>query len=181
MIPTLKRAVLRLLAVGLMASVGLAQSYCDCTPGLGPCGNDVGAGLHGGCINSTGARAFLGPIGSTSVSVDDLIFVANQMPASQPVMLFMGPVAAQLPFGDGLLCVGPGATGLGRFSTKQTSVVGTANWGPGLVAYTKANFPSTSWIKPGQTWHFQAWYRDIDGPCGQGTNLTNGLAMTFVP
>lgn len=177
MIPTMIRAVLRLLAVGLVTSVALAQSYCDCTSGLGPCGNDVGAGLHGGCINSTGARGFLGPIGSTSVDSDDLIFVANQMPATQPVMLIMGPQAAQLPFGDGLLCVGPGATGFARFSHKSISAFGTANWGPGLVGYAKANFPTDSWIKPGQTWHFQAWFRD---PV-QSFNLSDAVSVTFVP
>ncbi len=181
MIHTSIRALQRLLAVGLFASVGLAQSYCNCTPGLGPCGNDIGAGLIGGCINSTGARAFLGPIGSTSVGTDDMIFVATQMPATLPVMLVMGPESVQLPFGDGLLCVGPGSTGLERFTPKSISNFGTSNWGPGLVGYAKANFPSDSWIKAGQTWHFQAWYRDLDGPCNQGTNLTNGLTLTFVP
>ena len=36
-------------------------------------------------------------------------------------------------------------------------------------------------VMPGDTWHFQRWYRDPAGPCGSGFNLTNGLALTFVP
>lgn len=180
MIPTLIRAARRAFVAGLFASAGFAQSYCDCLPGLGPCGNDGGTALHGGCFNSTGKRAFLGPIGTTSVSVDDLIFVANQMPAAVPVVLIMGPESVQLPFGDGLLCVGAGTVGYSRYTPKATSAVGTATWGPQLVEWGEANFPMNAWIDAGETWHFQAWFRDVDGPCGKGVNLTNGLALTYV-
>lgn len=181
MIPTLTRAAWRALATGLLACAAFAQSYCDCSVGKGPCGNDGGSALHGGCFNSTGKRAFLGPIGSTSASVDDLILVTNQMPAAMPVVLIMGPEGVQLPFGDGLLCVGAGTLGYSHYTPKTTTAVGTANWGPKLVLFGKQNFPSDSWIHPGETWHFQAWYRDIGGPCGTGINLTNGLALTYVP
>lgn len=180
-IPTLQRAAWRCFVAGLLACAASAQTYCNCLPGLGPCGNDGGSALNGGCSNSTGKGAFLGPIGTTSVSVDDLIFVANQMPAAVPVVLIMGPEGVQLPFGDGLLCVGAGSVGFSRYTPKATSAVGTATWGPQLISWGEANFPSEAWIDPGETWYFQAWFRDIGGPCGTGLNLTNGLGLTYVP
>lgn len=180
LIPTFTRAVRRCIVAGLLASAATAQSYCDCVEGLGPCGNDGGTALHGGCFNSTGKRAFMGPIGTMSVSIDDLIFVANQMPASTPVVLIMGPESLKAPFGDGLLCVGAGTMGYWRYTAKSTTAVGTATWGPQLCAWGKDNFPVEGWIHPGETWHFQAWFRDPDGPCGGGLNLTNGLTLTYV-
>lgn len=180
-IPTFTRAVRTCIVAGLLAAAASAQSYCDCDPGLGPCGNDGGTALHGGCFNSTGQRAFMGPIGTMSVSIDDLIFVANQMPASTPVVMVMGPESALAPFGDGLLCVGAGTLGYLRYTPKTTTAVGTATWGPKLCSWGQSNFPPEAWIDPGETWYFQAWFRDPEGPCGAGLNLTNGLALTYVP
>lgn len=180
-IPTSLHAAWRCIVVGLLACAASAQSYCDCTAALAPCGNLVGGALHGGCTNSTGKRAFLGPIGTLSISIDDMIFVANQMPSVMPVVLMMGPEGVQTPFGDGVLCVGPGTSGYARYTAKVTTAVGTATWGPQLIAWGKANFPPESWINPGETWHYQAWFRDPFGPCGSGVNLTNGLALTYVP
>lgn len=180
-IHTLKRALGLLIAAGLLSAVAAAQSYCECSPGLGPCGNDAGSSLPGGCWNSLQAKGFMGPIGSTSVSADDLLFTSFNFPAKSPLLLFMGPEPVQRPFGDGLLCVGPGSVGYSNFAPKFSSAIGNAVWGPGIAGYAKSHFPQAAWIQPGQTWYFQVWYRDPMGPCGEGSNLTNGLGMTFTP
>jgi hypothetical protein len=44
-------------------------------------------------------------------------------------------------------------------------------YGPGLAA-------QYGW-SVGQTVYFQGWYRNVQGPCGSGFNLTNGLQVTF--
>ena len=93
----------------------------------------------------------------------------------------MGPESMLLPFGDGLLCVGAGITGYWRYTPKATTGVGTATWGPELCSWGHSNFPPDAWINPGETWHVQAWFRDPNGPCGAGLNLTNGLTLTYVP
>jgi len=37
-------------------------------------------------------------------------------------------------------------------------------------------------IHPGETWHFQAWFRDGNGsPCGGLSNLSSAYSVTFTP
>jgi len=177
---------LRALAVLACATVLLtagarADVYCECTPTTSPCGNYSPDFLPSGCTNSTGQRAFLGAIGSTSVSSDDLVLSSFGMPGGTASVLLMGGAARSLPFGDGLLCVGPGSKGVFFFPLQQVGATGFVGAGPGLIHLAKASFPAAGWIHSGETWYFQRWYRDPTGPCGSGSNLTNGLALTFTP
>ncbi len=96
-------------------------------------------------------------------------------------IVFMGSSAQQLLVGDGQLCVGPGNTGMFRFAPQDSGSEGVVTLGPGIAAYTYANFPAAGQIQAGQTWYFQTWYRDPAGPCGTGFNLTNGLKVDFKP
>jgi hypothetical protein len=82
--------------------------------------------------------------------------------------------------GDGKRFVAPGASGLFRFGAQPVAGDGRAMLGPGIVAASQA-FPSAGVIQAGSTWNFQFWYRDLQGPCGTGTNVTNGLSVAFVP
>ena len=91
-----------------------------------------------------------------------------------------GADSSSLPFGDGRLCVGSGATGVFRLLPPKPSGPGGVMTWSGLVAMTQSN-PPVGQIAPGQTWYFQAWYRDPSGPCGSGFNLSNGLQVTFTP
>ena len=36
-------------------------------------------------------------------------------------------------------------------------------------------------LLPGDTWHFQLWFRDPSGPGGTGSNLSDALTATFCP
>ena len=111
---------------------------------------------------------------------DDLKVSARQLPASAfgyfiasttPGSVF--PVSNSV----GTLCVigsiGPGVGG------------GTVNSGPDGFFYGSVDLNAmpqpvgTVMVQPGDTWHFQAWYRDafIGIPI---SNLTDGLALTFL-
>ena len=160
--------------------VGRPVAYCFGEPLACPCSNPGGAGE--GCRNSTGAGAIIDAIGSTSVASDDLVLLATQVPAFQFGVFIVGGGTNNLPFGDGLRCVAPGTSGLNRFNPPNPSgPTGTMTRGPGLVAYS-SNFPIAGHIAAGNTYYFQAWFRDpFSGPCGFGWNLTNGLEVTFVP
>lgn len=148
--------------------------YCD-GDGSGtpcPCGNNAGA--NDGCMNSTGNGAELVPGGSPSLAADDLRFQVVDLPATQPVLLFAGLNAVNggqgLPLADGLRCAG-GA--IQRIGVHTSSVQGEALWDPGVLG-------GHGWSS-GTTVHFQAWYRDPNGPCGSGSNLTNGVAVSVQP
>jgi hypothetical protein len=93
----------------------------------------------------------------------------------------MGPGQTQSPFGDGQRCVFGGATGLSRFPIRNSGPGGTITEGPGIVAFSHANFTPANHIQAGQTLNFQHWHRDVLGPCGSSFNLTNAVAVTFAP
>jgi len=152
------------------------QPFCFCAAGA-PCGNEDPSA---GCANSTGAGALLAHMGSTSVTSDDLVLTTTGLPANQFGLLFMGSGELELPFGDGLLCVGPGSTGGFRFPPRSSGPDGSFSEGP-VVGFTHANFPPSGRILTGQTWSFLAWYRDPTGPCGAAFNVSHGLRATFEP
>ncbi len=154
-----------------------ATQFCSC-PSSGPCGNNDG---HGGCLNSVGEGAVLAACGTGSVTSDDLQLEARWLPSGTLTMLFMGTTEVQVPFGDGLLCVNAGNEGLFRFPVRTSSHDGVVAYGPGLAGWTQLNHPPAGWLQAGQTWSFQARFRDPLGPCGTDTNLTNAVRVSFVP
>jgi hypothetical protein len=132
-----------------------------------PCGNqDVDAG----CANSTGSGALLRSHGSNQLDRDDLSFTASELPAHQPALLITGSVSTPpVVLGDGMRCIGGS---LVRLEVASSSGSGTASYGPGLAATLGAS--------PGDTLHFQVWYRDPVGVCGTGFNASSGLSIVFL-
>jgi hypothetical protein len=151
------------------------HQYCSC-PQQGPCLNHDD---HGGCQDSTGKGAVLQACGTSSVARDDLGMEARWMPKKVVGLVIMGPRPDETPYGDGILCVGAGDKGLFRFPAGNSGPEGVITLGPGIVAQTHANFPAAGQIKAGDIWYFQAWFRDPNGPCGSGFNLSNGLKVEF--
>ena len=143
---------------------GPGVAYCF---GAGcPCSNpDPDAG----CRNSTGQGASLASHGSNALALDDLWFTASQLPPKQLVMLVAALDADDAPFGGGLRCIAGAETRLGL---RSSDAGGDADWGPGLAG--------TIGAEAGETRYFQAWYRDLDGPCGSGFNATQALAIVFL-
>jgi hypothetical protein len=128
-------------------SVG--TSYCASTP------------------NSTGGAAEIAALGSASLADDHFVLRAAPVP-DQPFLFFVGPDAAQLPFGNGTLCVGGGLQRL---------------LPPGLptgdVALRCVDLAAAGITTPG-THRFQCWFRDpVAG--GAGFDLSDGLEVVFVP
>ncbi|MCK6449094.1 MAG: FG-GAP-like repeat-containing protein [Planctomycetes bacterium] len=163
----------------------------DCEPGFGtpycfgdgsgnacPCDNYGAVGA--GCGNSVSAPfaggALLYNFGGASVGADDTELYAVRLPKNKFGLIYLGSKSFPTgglgtPFGDGLRCLGGT---LQRFGARATGATGS------LVELTPAGqFPAL--IVPGSTWHFQAWYRDPNGPCGGGFNLSNALRITFAP
>ncbi|TDJ67328.1 MAG: hypothetical protein E2O39_14925 [Planctomycetota bacterium] len=160
-------------------TVGTPYCFGDGSGAACPCGNTGGTGQ--GCLNSTGSGAVLSGGGSASVAADDLVLSATNLPATQFGILYMGPDPTAVPFGDGLRCIDAGALGFHRFPVRNAGPGGTIVEGPGVVAFSLGNFPTAGHIASGSTWNFQAWFRDPGGPCSNAFELSNGLAVAFVP
>lgn len=127
-------------------------------------------------VNSSTFTGMIAATGSTAVADGDLTLKAQQLPLDEFGMFLAAPSSGfvQNPGGsDGNLCLGGG---IGRFN------------GPGEL-FNTGDFPSTSLdldlnaiptpsgdvaVQPGETWHFQCWFRD-----GASSNFTDGIAITF--
>jgi hypothetical protein len=142
-----------------------------------PCGNDDPSA---GCANSLGVGGILRATGSSSVTSDDMVLFVTNVPSNRFGLLCMAndPSSGSL-FGDGRLCSG-GAGGYRRFPTQTSGQLGFFGQA-GIVDFAQQNFGSSGQVFSGSTWTFQMWYRDDQGTCGTGFNLTNGYVVTFKP
>ena len=79
---------------------------------------------------------------------------------------------------NGNLCVGGGMNQVGRFvGPGQILSSGPDGWFSlqlDLGAIPEGNVFVQ--VQPGETWYFQAWFRD---PVGLGSNFTNGTEIRF--
>jgi hypothetical protein len=126
--------------------------------------------------NSTGNSAQIGFVGSTSIGANDLILTCMGGPPGKPGLFIYGPSQQQIPLGEGFLCIA------GPIQRIQPPVIIDV-FGNALrvVDYGLPPFNSgASAITAGSDWNFQFWYRDPTGGSA-GFNLSNGLALSFVP
>jgi hypothetical protein len=123
--------------------------------------------------NSTGQMAQMSSLGTTSVSLNDFTLVCTGVVPNSPGLFFYGPNEAQLPFGNGFLCVA-GA------SYRLPPVISDSN-GRSEAPVDFTSPPDVGGtILSGSIWKFQNWYRDAAG-VGFNFNLSDGLSATFVP
>jgi hypothetical protein len=130
--------------------------------------------------NSTGRAATIGADGSASVAANDLDLLAVDLPASAFAYFLtsraQGFVAA--PGGSqGDLCLG-GAIGrfVGPGQVQQASASGAISLSLDLTTHPTPTGPVV--VPAGETWSFQAWYRD--SVAGVATsNFTDGLEVRF--
>ena len=151
-------------------------TYCFTMPGDCPCGADF---LAGGCKNSTGQGGVLSASGSSSWAADDLVLLASNLPPAVVTVWIMAPAATQTPLSDGNLCVANGHLKIIRFTPQLSSPGGLSVLGPGIVQTSIDHPVDVAEIFQGDTWHFQAYYRDPGSPCGGDSNLTNAAQVIF--
>ena len=128
--------------------------------------------------NSVGAGALLRHTGSAVISGADLVLRTSGLPPGQFGVVYYGPNAIQLPFGEGQRCVGAGGVGLFRFSPVQADANGVFEMPLDYDAPPASE--GTGAIIGGGDWRFQCWYRDPQGG-GSGFNLSDGLRIVFCP
>ncbi len=143
--------------------------------------------------NSTGSAAVLSAFFGSGVGSDLHLEMVNGPPMEFGYFLVGTSIQDPgIPVGNGTLCLDP-ANPLGRYNVFgtdryslgqfDTSGVmqnggGTSLVGSGFDVPSTLPLPSDPMILSGETWHFQAWYRDT--PAGAGaSNVPNGVSVTW--
>ena len=129
--------------------------------------------------NSTGVPGVISATGSTAAAANSLTLVAEGLPTNQFGIFLTSRSQAFVPgaggTSNGNICLGGM---IGRFALPNqilnSGSAGSIMFTPDLTA-----FPQGSGFVPvaaGETWSFQAWYRD---PVGLGSNFTDGVEVAF--
>ncbi len=163
--------------IGNSPSGPVGTEFCHCTTFFAPCGNPSPTGI-GGCENATGRGARMRAYCSASVSSDNLVLGVTGFKPNEAALIFMGNGNSTGPLDNGRKCV---VGNIYRFPATFTDGDGSFTNGPGLAAYSATGFPAGGQIVAGSTWYFQAWARDGGGPCGLASNLSNAVAIPFLP
>lgn len=161
-------------------------------PGDDKAGNNSGALLVlAGCrdlgsnycspnsLNSSGSAAVISGQGSATATDNQVVLVAQSMPQNQfgyflvatQTGLVLNPGGSQ---GD--LCLGGS---LGRFNhTSQIRFSGSTGRFKLQVDISSLPLTPVHAVMAGETWHFQAWYRDQNP--GNTSNFSDALSISFL-
>jgi len=128
--------------------------------------------------NTSGGPAAIGASGSVVVASNDVTLQASGMPQSQFGFFLTSMSQGMVPNpggSNGVLCLGGT---IGRY-VAGGQIKNSGSGGAFDLVLDLAQTPAGSMfvsIAAGETWNFQAWFRDI-GPMGQPqSNFTHGLA-----
>jgi hypothetical protein len=140
-------------------------------------GGPIGSGYCGPAnVNSTGQPGLISATGRAYAHLDQVRLEATQLPPNEFGMFITSQTQgfATPPGSQGNLCLG-GA--IGRF----TAAAGSTGAAGRLQLDVDTNAIPTSppaQIQPGQTWNFQAWFRDVNP--GPTSNFTDAVSVTFL-
>lgn len=137
--------------------------------GLQECGPAV--------ANSSGVPATIRAVGTPQALPGCLTLLATDLPSSTTGFFLNARSAGQsMPAGSsGRLCL---AGGIGRYNSQ---VLSSGDTGRFELELDLANTPVPTGFQtvyPGETWRFQAWFRDVDSG-GPTSNFTDAVAVTF--
>ena len=139
----------------------------------------IGSVVCLGNANSTGVGALLRACGSDVAADNAMSLEVTDLPANQNVLFVNSQetILVSNPGGSqGDLCIGSLALGRHVNDIVNSGAAGTAS-----LALDLANVPTNlalTAVVAGETWHWQAWYRDESG--GMPTsNLSSAVGVTF--
>ena len=118
--------------------------------------------------NTVGFGARIDSTGSASISANELTLLASRLPPLSMGVFFMGTQAAQLPFGNGVLCVG------GALTRMPVGVIDEDG-----RTWRALDFAGLG-ITAGDVRQFQLAYRDA-AAIGATFNASDAVRVTFLP
>lgn len=121
-------------------------------------------------LNSSGARAQLSALGSSSITSNNLKVLCSHLPVRSLGFMSYSSAQAQVPFGAGFSCVA------GTTHLMPVALVPGTVWTQ-IVDYTASPALGGA-IQAGQTWNFQFRYRDPYAGAGV-FNSSDGLSIIF--
>ena len=141
--------------------------------------SSLGTNYCTAAANSTGAPASISAAGSDSAAANNLTLSADGMPSNQFGIFIVSPTqgfnAGVGGSSNGNLCL---SGSIGRYRGPG-EILSTGAAGSFVLPIDLTAIPQGAGTVPtsaGQTWNFQAWYRD---GVGAGSNLTNGIEILF--
>ena len=151
-------------AVDIFAGTGsIGTAYCTANP------------------NSTGVGALISATGSELAVNNDVRLTATRMPNNAFGYFLTSQMQASVPNpggSEGILCLG-GSIGryVGPGQIQNSGVDGSIALQIDLTMHpTPTGFVT---VMPGETWSFQAWYRDTAMSGAATSNLSDGVEVTF--
>jgi hypothetical protein len=159
---------------------GIPYCFGDGSVAPCPCNNNSAPGSGQGCRNSTGQGAALTGVGMIQTSNDTLQFTCANMPTGGSIfcLFFQGDQQINggfgAPFNDGRVCAGGNIIRLG---SKLISGGMAFYPEPGdLPVHVKGLVPPAGGLR-----FYQCWYRNVLGPCGTFSNISNGILVIWTP
>ncbi|MDA1264192.1 MAG: hypothetical protein O2816_03835 [Planctomycetota bacterium] len=144
-------------------------------PGSGSIGSNYCGPAN---LNSTGIGAVISASGSLAAFSNNVTLHGTQLPPTQ-FAYFLNSQTQDFVFfppgSQGILCLGGG---IGRYSS---SVLDTGLSGEADLSLDLTQTPTPGGhvgIQPGDTWHFQLWFRDKNP--GPTSNFTDGITLQFL-
>ncbi len=139
--------------------------------GAGPIGSNYCSPAN---LNSTGASAVITGWGQDTVLSNNLTLIASAMPANEVGYFLCGQTTGFVPNpggSQGILCL---SSTIGRFVAQAQSSGAGGEFSIAVDLNALPVWPNHA-VQPGETWHFQAWFKD-----GASSNFTDGLSVTFL-
>ncbi len=147
-------------------------------PGLGtPTGPVLGLNYCVLTPNSSGGSAFLTGFGTKQISANDFGLVASSLPANAFGFFIVSSTQAQVPNpggSQGTLCI---AGDIGRYIDQ---IGNSGPFGELLLSVDVNSIAQPTGpvvVQPGDTWNFQAWFRDANPTTT--SNFSDGYTITF--
>ena len=145
---------------------------------FGEVGTDIGAPYCAALPNSLGVPGAMSAFGKRLTARNDVVLTASDLPPLQfGIFITSLTQGLQVLPGGGSLCLGGQ---IGRFQNLE-QIFQTDGGGRGSLRIDLAAMPQatgTVAVQAGETWNFQAWYRDPAAP-STTSNFTEGLEIAF--